>query len=86
MLKDLVWSFMCCMFSCGQLCDPIDRSPLGSSVHKILQAIYRGLSFPTPEDLPNPGIEPESPVAPASAGRFFTTEPNGRLLEYYMYN
>ena len=24
---------------------------------------WSGLSFPSPEDLPNPGIEPESPVA-----------------------
>ena len=30
------------------------------------------LPFPSPEDLPNPGIEPTSP---ALAGRFYTTEP-----------
>ena len=37
-------------------------------------AVYdlSGLSFPPPEDLPNPGIEPKSP---ALAGEFFTTEP-----------
>ena len=32
-----------------------------------------GLSFPSPGDLPNPGIKPMSPVL---AGGFFTTEPN----------
>ena len=32
------------------------------------------LPFPSPGDLPDPGIEP---VSPASAGRFFTTEPLG---------
>ena len=31
------------------------------------------MPFPTPGDLPNPGIEPVSLVSPALAGRFFTT-------------
>jgi len=31
------------------------------------------VSFPTPGDLPNPGIEPVSLASPALAGRFFTT-------------
>ena len=35
------------------------------------------LIFPSPGDLPHPGIKPESP---ALAGRFFTTEPSGRYL------
>ena len=34
-----------------------------------------GLPFPSPGDLPDLGIEPESP---ALAGRFFTTEPTGK--------
>ena len=38
MLKCSVWSFACCMLSCGQLCDPTDCSLLGSSVHEVLQA------------------------------------------------
>ena len=29
--------------------------------------------FPTPEDLPNPGIKPTSLMSPALAGRLFTT-------------
>ena len=37
---------------------------------------YRsGLPFPSPEDLPDPGIEPPSP---ALAGGFFTTAPPGK--------
>ena len=28
--------------------------------------------FPSPGDLPDPGIEPESPISPALAGGFFT--------------
>ena len=35
------------------------------------QENWSGLPFPSPEDLPNPGIEPTSP---ALAGGFFTTE------------
>ena len=33
---------------------------------------------PPPGDLPDPGIEPTSPMSPALAGVFFTTEPFGR--------
>ena len=37
---------------------------------------YRsGLPFPSPEDLPDPGIEPASP---ALAGMFFTAEAAGK--------
>ena len=39
--------------------NPMDCSPPGSSVHGILQARIL-LPFPTPGDLPNPGIEPSS--------------------------
>ena len=34
---------------------------------------WHGLPFPIPEDLPDPGIEPEPLVSPALAGGFFTT-------------
>ena len=34
---------------------------------------WSGLPCPPPGDLPNPGIEPESLMFPALAGRFFTT-------------
>ena len=34
-----------------------------------------GLPFPSPGDLPDPGIEP---TFPALAGGFFTTEPPGK--------
>ena len=37
------------------------------------QEYWRGLSFPPPRDLPNPGIKPMSLTSPALAGRFFTT-------------
>ena len=37
------------------------------------QEYWSGLPFPTPGDLPDPGIEPEYLASPALAGRFFTT-------------
>ena len=41
------------------LCDPVDCSPPGSSVHGILQArVLEWVAiFPSPGDLSNPGIE-----------------------------
>ena len=39
------------------------------------QEYWSGWPFPSPGDLPNPGIEPTSPTL---AGRFFTTEPPGK--------
>ena len=39
------------------------------------QEYWNRLSFLPPGDLPDPGIEPASPGAPAMAGGFFTTEP-----------
>ena len=53
---------------CPILCDPIDWSQPGCSVHGILQArILDGLPFPPPGDLPNPGIESGSPVLQADS-------------------
>ena len=40
------------------LCDPMDCSPSGSTVHRISrQEYWSGLPFPTPGDLPNPGVK-----------------------------
>ena len=39
------------------------------------------MPFPSPEDLPDPGIETASPVSPVLAGGFFTTEPPGKLRQ-----
>ena len=60
--------------SCLTLWDPMACSPLGFSVHGILQAsTCRRLLCPPPGDLPKPGIEPASLLSPALAGGFFTT-------------
>ena len=39
------------------------------------QEYWSGLPCPPPGGFPNPGIKPVSPVSPALAGRFSTTEP-----------
>ena len=63
------WKFftnksVCCAKSlqlCSTLCEPMDYSPPGSSVHGILQArILEWVAMPPPRDLPNPGTEPIS--------------------------
>ena len=47
--------------SCPTLCDPMNCNSAGSSVYGILQArIQEWLPFPSPGDLPDPGIEPRS--------------------------
>ena len=37
------------------------------------QEYWSGLPFPTPRDLPDPGVKPESLASPALAGGFFAT-------------
>ena len=62
--------------SCPTRCGPVDCSPPGFSVHRILQARileWIAMPFSRGESLPNPGIEPMSPMSPALAGGFFTT-------------
>ena len=39
------------------------------------QENWSGLPFPPPGDLPDPRIEPTSPISPSLAGGFFTTVP-----------
>ena len=43
---------------------------------------WSGLPFPSPGDLPSPGIEPASPEL---ASGFFTTEPPGKPIYIHMY-
>ena len=70
---------MCSVAQCPILCDPVDCSPAAPlSMEFSRQEYWCGLPFPTPGDLPDPGIEPASLVSPALAGRFFTTGPLGK--------
>ena len=64
-------SCCCCLIAKFDptLCDPMDCSLPGSSVHGISQARnWSGLTFPSLGSLPNPGIESRSLALP---GRFF---------------
>ena len=64
--------------SCLTLCNPMDCSLPGSSLHGILQArILEWVAiFTSPGDLPNPGIEPGSPAFQADA---LTSKPPGTV-------
>ena len=53
------------------------QAPL--SVGFSRQEHWRGLPFPSPGDLPDPGVEPASP---ALAGRFFTTVLTGKPIRH----
>ena len=56
----------------------MDCSPPGSFLHGILQERYwSGLPFPSPGDLPDPGIEPGYPAFQADA---LTSEPPGKPI------
>ena len=51
---------------CPTLCDPVNCSPPGFSVHEILQArILEWVACPPPGDLLDPGMEPMSLTCPA---------------------
>ena len=59
---------------CPTLCNPIDYShqaPLSMGFPR--QEYWSGLLFPSPGDLPDPGIELVSLMSPALAGRLITT-------------
>ena len=77
----LLWREFCCsgVHSCLTLFQPpwtvAHQAPL--SMGFSMQEYWSGLPFPSPGDLPNPGIEP---TVPALAGRFFTTEPPGKRI------
>ena len=55
------------------------QAPLSTGFSR--QEQWSGLPFPSPGDLPDPGIEP---VSPALAGGFFTTEAPRKpeIMEY----
>ena len=61
--------------SCPTLCESMDCSPPGSSVHGILQAWILWVSMPSSRGSSRPGIEPASLMSLVLAGGFFTTAP-----------
>ena len=70
--------------SCFTLCDPMDstlQAPLSMGCSR--QGCWSGFPCPSPGDLPDPGIEPTSPIAPALADGFFITKPPGKPLSFH---
>ena len=57
-----------CAQSCPTLCDPMDCSPPGSSVHGVSQArILEWVAIPLSGGLPDSVIEPASPALQADS-------------------
>ena len=71
--------------SCPTLCNPVDCSPPGSSVHGIFQDPWNGIldwvAISYSGDLPNPGIEPAFLTSPALASKFFTASATWEALK-----
>ena len=73
--------FLPCVQLCPTLCDPMDCKLPGSSVDGIFQArILEWVALPPPGDLAHPGIEPTSPVSPASQAESLPAEPSGKPI------
>ena len=83
--RDMVWTLVLwvlsnlsaahCMHAqlCPTLCNPMDCSPLGSSVHGIFQTrIVEWFAIFFSRGSSCPGIKPTSLVSPTLAGEFFT--------------
>ena len=51
----------------------VDQAPPSTGFPR--QEYWSGLPFPSPGDLPHPGIEPRSPGSPMLVSEFFTTVP-----------
>ena len=76
-----MYTYCCLVKSCPTLwpygLQP-SKAPLSMGVPR--QEYWSGLLFPSPGDLPDPGIKP---LSPALAGRFFTAEPPEKPMYTY---
>ena len=81
-VRACVCVYMCLVaWLCLTLCNPLDYSPPGSSLHGIVQArILEWVAISTPEDLSHPGIKPKSLMSPALADGFFITSTTWQVL------
>ena len=60
-------------------CNPMGYSPVGSPVYGFSrQEYWSRLPFPSPGDLPDPGIEPGSPALQADS---LPSEPPGKAYD-----
>ena len=74
-----VWhlSVCVCPVMCNSLRPQFVACQAALSMEFSRQEYSSGLPFPTPEDLPYPGIKPKSFASPSLAGRLFNTAPSG---------
>ena len=63
-------SYLCTLWTAARQAPP--------SMGFSRQEYWSGLPFPSPGDLPNPGIEPASSVSPALQANSLTTERPGK--------
>ena len=77
---------VCCLLSCfsyvpfcATTWTVARQAPLSMGFSR--QKYWSGQSFPSPEDLPNPGTEPSSLMSAALAGGFFTTSATWEALQ-----
>ena len=69
--------------SCPTLCNPVDYSPPGSSIHGIIQArIQEWVAFSFSKGSSHPGNKPVSLTSPTLAVRFFTTSATQEALDH----
>ena len=69
---------------CLTLCDPLDCSPPGSSVHEVFQArVLEWAAISFSRGSPNPGTEPASPMSPALQADSLPSEPSGKPFTMY---
>ena len=75
---------LCCsqlLLSCLALCDPLDCSSPGSSVHGILQGrILKGVALPSCKGSSLPRDHTHISCLSCTAGRLFTTESPGKPI------
>ena len=62
---------------CLTICDPMDSNQAPLSMEFSRQEHWSGLPCPSPGDLPDPGIEPESPPLQADS---LPSEPLGNNI------
>ena len=88
--KNTISYNLCCAVLClvaqsfPTLCEPVGLAcqvPLSMGFSR--QQYWSGLPCLLPGNLANPESEPASPASPSLAGRFFTTEPPGKPVEWY---
>ena len=76
-----IYGYVLCLVaqSCPALCNPMECSLPGSlSMGLFRQEYWSVLLFPSLGDLPDPGIEPVSPVSPALQADSLLAEPSGK--------